>query len=173
MSTNDFRSYIVNVPSLDRSSYIKQTHDVEPSCGMEYFPLATQTGLQRLPVNIVRVAPGKQGVAMHWHSNDEEWTYILHAGPGAVLRTWDEDAGETAASERPIKTGDFIAYPAGVRRGHAIRAGEEETVYLCGGERPPLDMCTYPESGVTMFFNLSDSSKDIVVQSKDISSAGH
>jgi uncharacterized cupin superfamily protein len=160
--------YIINAPSIEKTSFRTAVHNIEPSCVRQTFSLDKATGLSHQGVHYVRVEPGKQSCAMHWHTTDEEWTYILQAGEGAVLRVWDQDAGETVPRELPIKTGDFIAHPAGVRRGHAIRAGTEEVVFICGGTRERLDVCVYPESGKTLVINKDNEHQEFLVEDKNL-----
>jgi uncharacterized cupin superfamily protein len=160
--------YIINAPSIDKSSFWNRVHSIDPSCARQTFSLDKATGLSHQGVHYVRLEPGKQSCAMHWHAIEDEWTYILQAGEGAVLRVWDQDAGDTAPKELPIKAGDFIAYPAGVRRGHAIRAGAEEVVYLSGGARERLEVCVYPEAGKTLVYSNDNEDQEFLMEDKHL-----
>ncbi|KAI0747241.1 hypothetical protein C8Q80DRAFT_1180229 [Daedaleopsis nitida] len=90
-------------------------------------------------------------MALHWHEHFEDWMYILEAGDGAVLLVWEpgqeRSMRDIIPREEGIKTGDFLGFPAGVERAHALRAGTTELVYLVGGNRGPFDVCHYPMEG--------------------------
>lgn len=95
------------------------------------------TGLMRMGVHVRAVEPGFAGTNRHFHTVEEEWSYIL-AGRGTV---------RIGPLRMPVEPGHFIAFPPGPRPHHFIAEGEETLVFLEGGERRPSeDACWYPDA---------------------------
>ena len=94
------------------------------------------TGLTAMGVHVRSVEPGLAGTNRHFHTVEEEWSYVL-AGRG-VLRI-----GPLRIAVRP---GCFAGFPPGPRPHHFIAEGDEPLVFLEGGERrPDEDGCWYPD----------------------------
>ena len=64
--------------------------------------LAQTTGMQRIGIHLVRIAPGRDSTTHHYHDADEEFIYIL-TGRGQA-RIGDE--------EFEVEAGDFMGFPA-------------------------------------------------------------
>ncbi len=87
------------------------------------------------------LAPGETCCPYHAHAAQWEFFYIL-AGEGTVRRD-----GESFA----VKPGDAIMHPPG--EAHQIRnTGTSELRYLIIADNPPVDPCTYPDSGKAEVF---------------------
>jgi uncharacterized cupin superfamily protein len=101
--------------------------------------ISSRIGAQTLGYNITVVPPGKRAWPFHSHPAKEEMFFILH-GSGEVR------IGE---ARYPIRTGDFIACPAGGKEtAHQIRnTGTEELRYLAVSTEHQLEMAQYPDSG--------------------------
>ena len=94
-------------------------------------------GASHVGVLVEELPPGKQSSPLHYHTAEEEQLLIL-AG-AATLRLGDE--------RYPMKTGDYVVFPAGQKLGHALVNESNETCrFLMIGERNPDDVCIYPDS---------------------------
>lgn len=91
-------------------------------------------GLMDMGLHMVRVEPGFETTEFHYHGQDEEFVYII-SGQGIAL------LGEETINVGP---GDVMLFP---KEGpaHAMRnEGPDDLVYLMGGTRAEVDVCTYP-----------------------------
>jgi uncharacterized cupin superfamily protein len=104
-------------------------------------PCATRTrrrlgvagGLRDFGVNLMTLPPGGWSSQRHWHSDEDEFVYVLE---GAV--TLIEDDGETL-----LQAGDCAAFPKGSGNGHhLINKSSSQAVYLEVGSRNPQDLTT-------------------------------
>ncbi|KIP01326.1 hypothetical protein PHLGIDRAFT_364456 [Phlebiopsis gigantea 11061_1 CR5-6] len=147
-STDQSAPYRISTQEAEASFRTLQ-HPLDPSIGRCTFSLGDHCGLSRVGVHLCRAAARTTTVLLHYHHNEEEFFYILDAGAsGATLLTYKE--GDEQPREEAVKTGDFIGFPAGRGVGYALRAGDEELSYLCGGTRAPMDICRYPTVGKSM-----------------------
>jgi uncharacterized cupin superfamily protein len=90
-------------------------------------------GLRDFGVNLTRLPPGNWSAQRHWHSEEDEFVFVLE---GEVVLV--EDEGETQ-----LKAGDCAAFPKNSGNGHhLINRGEEVAVYLEIGSRSPTDLIT-------------------------------
>ena len=84
-------------------------------------------------VNLLHLAPGVWSSQRHWHSDEDEFVYLLE---GEV--TLVEDGGETL-----MRAGDCAAFPKGTGNGHhLINRSSAMAVYLEVGSRNPNDLTT-------------------------------
>jgi len=100
-------------------------------------------GLSDVGVHLVRVEPGRETTEHHFHGQDEEFLYILSGRAEATI-------GEETFEVGP---GDFMAFPKN-SQAHSMRVpagASEDLVYLMGGTRAPIDICTYPRLGRRMY----------------------
>jgi len=84
-------------------------------------------GLTQMGVHLRCVEPGQVGTNRHFHTVEEEWTYVL-SGVGAV---------RIGPHRLPVRAGTFVGFPPGPRPHHFIAAGSATLVLLEGGERRP------------------------------------
>ncbi|GJE93110.1 Cupin-2 domain-containing protein [Phanerochaete sordida] len=139
----------ISTAELPAESFRKIAHPVDASCVRQVFSLGDACGLSKLGVHFCRVEPHTQSSVVHCHSHDEEWVYILEAGAaGATLLV--HTGGDAEPREEKALKGDFFAFPANSGISHALRAGDQELVYLCSGTRMDMDVCMYPTSGKTL-----------------------
>jgi len=104
-------------------------------------PCATRTrlrlgdagGLRDFGVNRMTLPPGGWSSQRHWHSDEDEFVYVLEGELTLV-----EDDGET-----PLKAGECAAFPKGSGNGHHLQNRSSAiAVYLEVGSRQPGDLTT-------------------------------
>jgi uncharacterized cupin superfamily protein len=93
-------------------------------------------GLTQFGVNHVTLQPGAQSALRHWHSDEDEFVYVL---VGEVVLI-------TNAGEQILHAGDAAGFPAGrADAHHFINRSNAPVVYLEVGTRTDIDTCTYPD----------------------------
>ncbi len=99
--------------------------------------LGNFAGLKNFGVNLVTLEPGSWSSVRHWHSQQDEFIYILE---GVV--TLITDRGESL-----LKTGDGAGFPHGVADGHhLVNKSDSTVVYLEIGDRSLGDEVDYPDA---------------------------
>jgi len=105
--------------------------------------LSDRTGMKRIGVHLVRLAPGRESTQFHNHDVDEEFLYVL-SGRGIA------EIGDATFEVGP---GDFMGFPQ-LSSAHSLRNPfEQDLVYLMGGERNPHDVVHYPRIRRSMIKN--------------------
>jgi uncharacterized cupin superfamily protein len=102
--------------------------------------LARLAGLKRIGVSLARIPPGKESFVYHSHEREEEWLYIV-SGRGTA---------EIDGADYEVGPGDFMGFPAPSAAHHLRNSGEEELVYLMGGESLDCEVARFPKLGRTM-----------------------
>lgn len=102
--------------------------------------LGRKVGLIRTGVNFAVIHPGKESFVYHSHYCEEEWIYIL-SGWGIA---------EIDGEEFEVFPGDFIAFPTPSVAHHLRNAGDEDLVYLVGGENLDVEIADFPRLGKRM-----------------------
>lgn len=93
-------------------------------------------GLRDFGVNLMALPPGGWSSQRHWHSDEDEFVYVLE---GSV--TLIEDSGATL-----LQAGDCAAFAKGTGNGHhLINNSSSMAVYLEVGSRNPHDLTTYSD----------------------------
>ena len=102
-----------------------------------YKKLGRAAGGQELGCSLYEIDPGKCSWPFHYHLNNEEALVVLE-GEG-VLRT--------NSSERPLKKGDYLAFPKGPQGAHKISNQSTSVlkVLIVSTMHEP-DACVYPDS---------------------------
>ncbi len=99
--------------------------------------LGDAAGLKNFGVNLTRLAPGSCSALRHWHSQQEEFIYILEGC--ATLVT---NAGSTV-----LESGMAAGFPAGVEDGHhLVNQTQADVLYLEVGDRTGGDQVDYPDN---------------------------
>ncbi len=112
------------------------SHPFNPNSDVFLKRLAPVFGLERLAMYIARVPPGKESFVYHRHERDEEFLIIL-SGKGRA---------EIGKEMFDVGPGDIMGFPAPNGPPHHLtNPSERDLVYLMGGTRPPIDVCTYPK----------------------------
>ncbi|KDQ53747.1 hypothetical protein JAAARDRAFT_39063 [Jaapia argillacea MUCL 33604] len=168
-------SSLLTTTTTTSPSLTPRAHRFNPSAHRSQSNISDSTSLTKSIVHLCRLPPNSESTAMHWHTCDDEWVYVVEAGEGArvVVVELDEVAqveegeegvkgkeakgeakgegeggkGEIKTKEIPIHKGDFLGFPAGARIGRLLKSGPTEVVYLMGGSRESFDVCHYPLLG--------------------------
>jgi uncharacterized cupin superfamily protein len=124
----------------DRAPEETFSHPFSPRSKVSGTSLSDATGLQRIGVHHLRIAPGHEAFVYHSHQTEEEWLYILSGRGLAVVD----------GVEREVGPGDFMGFPT-PSVAHVLRNPfSEELVYLAGGERHATEIADFPEQGKRM-----------------------
>jgi uncharacterized cupin superfamily protein len=99
-------------------------------------PLGDAAGLTQFGVNLVKLPPGAWSSQRHWHSDEDEFVYVLEGELTLV----------TEAGEELVKPGMAAGFPKNTPNGHHfINRGSKPAIYLEIGTRSDADACTYPD----------------------------
>lgn len=105
--------------------------------------LGDALGLSHFGVNLVQLPPGSESALRHWHSDEDEFVYILE---GEATLVTDE-------GPQILGPGMTAGFPAGVANGHhLVNRGGETVVYLEIGDRVPGDRAAYPDDDLQCVF---------------------
>ena len=122
---------VTTVPARQGSGYPKPFD--APCSERTRRRLGEAGGLRDFGVNLMTLPPGSWSSQRHWHSDEDEFVYLLE---GEV--TLVEDGGETL-----MRSGDCAAFPKGTGNGHhLINRSSATAVYLEVGSRHPNDVTT-------------------------------
>lgn len=127
--------YLVRTSALERSEELHVSHPLNERSEVFMTRLSDRTGLAHLGISLARVPPGKESFALHVHTVQEEWIYVL-SGHGHVRI--DDD-------ELEIGPGDFVGFPPN-GPAHVVRnTSATDLVYLQGSDRRAGDRGRFPE----------------------------
>jgi uncharacterized cupin superfamily protein len=99
--------------------------------------------LTRFGVNLTRLEPGSQSALRHWHTQQDEFIYVLEGELTLV----------TDAGEQVLLPGMAAGFPAGAANGHhLINRASATAVYLEIGDRTPEDQVHYPDDNLTAHY---------------------
>jgi uncharacterized cupin superfamily protein len=126
----------VSVAHVRRGSSYPSPHDA-PCRDRVRQALGDVAGLTQFGVNLLRLAPGGWSSQRHWHTEEDEFVWILEGE--VVLVT---NAGETA-----LRAGDCAGFKAGRPDGHHLqnRSARDAVVLEIGGRNPERDVVDYPD----------------------------
>lgn len=96
--------------------------------------LGRMVGLKRTGVNFAKIAPGKESFVYHSHYREEEWIYIL-SGRGMA---------EIDGEEFEVGSGDFMGFSTPSVAHHLRNIGDDDLVYLVGGENLEVEIAEFP-----------------------------
>ena len=107
-----------------------------PCLSRERTRLGDAAGLTQFGVNLLRLPPGAWSSQRHWHTEEDEFVYVVE---GEVVLVTD-------AGEEILKAGDCAGFKAGVGDGHHLqnRSGADALV-LEVGTRREADEAYYPD----------------------------
>ena len=98
--------------------------------------LGNAGGLADFGVNLTQLPPGAWSSQRHWHTDEDEFVYVLS---GELVLV-------TEAGEQPLVADDCAAFPKNRADGHhLVNRGTEMAVYLEIGTRSKSDRCHYPD----------------------------
>lgn len=94
-------------------------------------------GLTQFGVNLTRLPSGCWSSQRHWHTEEDEFLYVLE---GEVILISD-------SGEETLKAGDCAGFKAGMPNGHHLQNRGElpATVLEIGTRRPDQDEVFYPD----------------------------
>jgi uncharacterized cupin superfamily protein len=93
-------------------------------------------GLTDFGVNLTFLPPGAWSSQRHWHTDEDEFVYVLSGELTLVT-----DAGEAT-----LRAGECAAFPKNAPDGHhLINKGSTPASYLEVGSRSNDDACHYPD----------------------------
>jgi len=134
-------------PALDPRSVPGRRGTVYPDpfkprvAGREKRQLGNALGLENFGVNLVRLEPGAQSALRHWHTQQDEFVWILE---GEITLVTD-------AGPQVLTAGMCAGFPKGKPDGHHLvnRSGADAW-YLEVGDRSPGDRGTYPDDDLAV-----------------------
>jgi uncharacterized cupin superfamily protein len=123
-----------------------------PCRGRLRLALGEVAGLTQFGVNMLRLPPGRWSSQRHWHTEEDEFVWVLS---GEVVLV-------TNAGEQLLRAGDCAGFPAGAPDGHHIQnRSEAEAVLLeVGSRRPATDCVDYPDIDLRWSQASGDTHKD-------------
>jgi len=139
-STNTYRIQTTD-PSLIPTAF---SHPLDDTVHGHVITLSDPCGLQQGGVHLVTIPPHDSSSIPHWHSTEDEWFYIIKAGPDTRIVLHDPS---TEPREETIQPGEFYGFPAARKTAHTFKTGDTELVYLAGGSRKELEVIHYPGHG--------------------------
>jgi len=108
----------------------------EPIAGRTRQALASAGGLTDFGVNLTRLPPGAWSSHRHWHSEEDEFVYVL-SGELTLI---------TDAGEQLLCAGDCAAFPKNSPNGHhMVNRGSDVAICLDVGSRSASDVCIYSD----------------------------
>jgi len=98
-------------------------------------------GLTRIGINQTVLAPGKCSSLRHWHSDEDEFIYVLDG----ELTLINDDG------ERVLTAGMVVGFPAGDGNAHQLKnAGTQPATYLEISNRSTSDQVEYPDDDLAL-----------------------
>jgi len=108
-------------------------------------PIGSALGLTHFGVNLTRLEPGGCSALRHWHSQEDEFVYVLEGEVTLV----------TNGGEQALRAGMAAGFAAGVADGHhLINRTDRPALYLEVGDRTLDDEVRYPD--VDLFLSRRD-----------------
>jgi len=110
-----------------------------PCLNRRWRALGDAVGLTQFGVNLVQLPPGSWSSQRHWHSDEDEFVWVLR---GNVVLVSDD-------GEATLAAGECAGFKGGQRNGHCLQNRSEQTAELLvvgariagdHGEYPDLDM---------------------------------
>jgi uncharacterized cupin superfamily protein len=126
---------LVRTSELSTSDEMHVRHPLNERSEIFMTRLSDRAGLSHLGISMARVPPGKESFALHVHTVQEEWIYVL-SGEGHV-RIDDE--------QLPIRPGDFVGFPPNGPAHLVSNTSQNDLVYLQGSDRRAGDLGRFPE----------------------------
>ena len=99
--------------------------------------LGDAAGLSQFGVNLLELQPGAWSAQRHWHTDEDEFVYVLE---GEVIL-------QTNAGEEVLRVGDCAGFKASDPDGHCLINRTDALVRLLevGGRDPDKDAVHYPD----------------------------
>jgi uncharacterized cupin superfamily protein len=99
--------------------------------------LGDAAGLTQFGINLLRLPPGGWSSQRHWHTEEDEFVYVLE---GEVILVTDD-------GEELLRPGDCAGFKAGVADGHHLqnRTTRDAMILEVGTRRPDQDEAFYSD----------------------------
>ena len=108
-----------------------------PCRGRARLCLGDAAGLTQFGINLLRLPPGGWSSQRHWHTEEDEFVYVLE---GEVILVTDD-------GEELLRPGDCAGFKAGVADGHHLqnRTTRDAMILEVGTRRPDQDEAFYSD----------------------------
>ncbi|MCG6135850.1 MAG: cupin domain-containing protein [Nostoc sp. LLA-1] len=124
-----------NVPSRTTSTYPDKFKPMV--FGRVKQALGNTAGLKNFGVNLVTLSPGSSSALRHWHTQQDEFIYIIEGEATLVTDT----------GAQILIPGMMAGFPAGEEDGHQlVNRSHEVVIYLEIGDRTADDQVYYPDN---------------------------
>ena len=111
--------------------------------GREKRALGNALGLQNFGVNLVKLEPGAQSALRHWHSQQDEFVWMVEGELTLV----------TSEGAETLKPGMCAGFPKGKADGHhLVNKSGKDAWYLEVGDRSAGDAVVYPDDDMSAVF---------------------
>jgi uncharacterized cupin superfamily protein len=109
----------------------------EPCMGRVRRCVGESAGLSQFGVNLTRLPPGAWSSQRHWHTDEDEFVFIVS---GEVVLV-------SSSGEEVLRAGDCAGFKAGESDGHHLQnRSQQDAVFLEIGSRAPVqDEVHYPD----------------------------
>jgi uncharacterized cupin superfamily protein len=132
----------LRAPALDPATVPARVGTIYPDAfkavvdGREKRALGNALGLTKFGVNLTRLKPGAASALRHWHSQQDEFLFVLE---GEATLVTDE-------GEQILRPGAAAGFAAGAPNGHhLVNRSTADVLYLEIGDRTPGDEGNYPD----------------------------
>lgn len=93
-------------------------------------------GITQFGVNLITLTPGSGSSQRHWHSDEDEFVFVVSGEVTLV----------TGKGEEILHPGDCAAFPRNLADGHQLlNKSTQDVVCLEIGSRSATDVCTYSD----------------------------
>lgn len=131
----------LSAEDIARLEGTRKVHFLQPDAVRIDKSLGDATGLTRIGVHLITVAPGDTSTEFHAHHTEEECIYVL-SGFGAA------NIGDRTVRIGP---GDFIGCPTNGVAHDLVNTGDEPLVCLVMGQRLSMDIVDFPRRGRRLY----------------------
>jgi len=114
-----------------------------PCAARRRWRLGDAAGLTQFGVNLLELEPGQWSSQRHWHTAEDEFTYVLSGE--VVLITGD--------GEEVLRAGDCAGFKCGDPNGHCLqnRSDAKAVLLEVGSRNEAEDACHYPDIDLHLF----------------------
>ena len=125
----------------------------QPCLLRKRWALGDAAGLVDFGVNLQQLAPGAWSSQRHWHTQEDEFVWVVQ---GEVVLVTD-------AGEEVLCAGDCAGFRAGVPDGHHLqnRSGAPALLLTVGSRKPQTDVAHYPDIDLRYSVADGDTHKDL------------
>jgi uncharacterized cupin superfamily protein len=94
-------------------------------------------GLSQFGVNLLGLAPGAWSSQRHWHTEEDEFAWVLK---GEVVLV-------TGTGEEVLQAGECVGFKVGLADGHHLqnRSDQAALILEVGSRKPKVDAADYPD----------------------------